>query len=166
MKIRYIILATLLTFLCSVSGAQSISRSLTSVTGTTSAANGFYLSYSVGEAVNTSLFGNRHFLTQGFQQPSLINTDSSSPDDQFDAVDVFPNPVEEELTVSFRIRILTTYFVDVFDMSGRLLMAKKYEKLTSQDKYLDLSNFSKGMYFVHVYSSIRKMDRVFKIEKL
>jgi len=166
MKIRYIILAILLTFLCSVSGAQSLSRSLISITGTTSGENGYYLSYSVGEAVNSRLFGNMHFLTQGFQQPTLINSDPSTPDDRFDAVDVFPNPVDNELTVSFRIRELTTYHVNVYDISGRLLLSKKYEKLTSQDKYLDFSQFSKGMYFVHVYSSIRKMDRVFKIEKL
>ncbi len=75
-------------------------------------------------------------------------------------------PADAQLTVSFRIRELTTYFVDVYDMTGRLLIAKKYEKLISQDKYLDFSSFSKGMFFVHVYSSERKMDRVFKIEKL
>ncbi len=166
MKIRYIILASLLTFLCSFSGAQSVSRMVTSVSGTSVAENGYSLSSTVGEAVITTIFGNRHFLTQGFQQPVLINTDPSFTDDSFDAVDVFPNPVASLLTVSFRIRELTTYFVNVYDASGRLLIARKYENMTSQDKYLDFSNFTKGLYFIHVYSSIRKMDRVFKIEKL
>ncbi len=166
MSSRGIIFASISLFLCSFAGAQSISRSVTSITGSAVAENGYSLSYTAGEAVSSTLFANMHFLTQGFQQPSLINKDPSTPPDLFDAVDVFPNPVAGELTISFRIRELTTYHVNVYDARGRLLIAKKYEKLTSQDKHLDFSGFSKGLYFVHVYSSIRKMDRVFKIEKL
>ena len=119
-----------------------------------------------GRPLSSTIFGNMHFLTQGFQQPSLINKSQTTTEDPFDAVDVFPNPVADELTVSFRIRELTTYFVQVFDARGRLLISRKYDDLTSQDKYLNFSAFTKGMYFIHVYSSIRKMDRVFKIEKL
>jgi hypothetical protein len=167
MNIRCIITATVLSLMCSYSGAQIISRALTSVTGGSSEAGGYYLSWSVGEAVDSTIFGNMRFLTQGFQQPSLINLDNSDPDDPFDAVDVFPNPVSDLLTVSFRIRELNNYYVNVYDVTGRLLISKKYKNLTSSDKYLDFSYFNKGLYLVHVFSSsIRKMDRVFKIEKL
>ncbi len=165
MKVRCLISILFLPFLCSFSGAQSISRAVITIAGTTSTESGRYISWSAGEPVVSTGFANMHFLTQGFQQPSLINPGLSLPED-IDAVDVFPNPVARELTVSFRIRELTTYFVNIYDVTGRLLLAKKFENLSSQDKYLDFSAFSKGLFFVHVYSSERKMDRVFKIEKL
>jgi len=136
------------------------------VSGTSVEVNGYYFSYTLGEPVVSTVFGNMHFLSQGFQQPALINDDPSNPDDSFDAVDVFPNPVSERLTVSFRIRELNTYFIEISDLSGRLLVRKKLTDLVSQDVTFDFSSFAEGMYLVHVFSSVRKMDRVFKIEKL
>ena len=149
--------------------AQTLSRSLIAITGTEIKNSGYYLNQSIGEAFTGTDFANFHFITQGFQQPSLINKGGPVPRGSFDAIDVYPNPVSEHvnnlLTVSFRIKELTHYFIDVYDVRGARIMHRSLKNLSSQDIKLDFSSSGQGIYFVHVYSANRKMDRHFKIEK-
>jgi hypothetical protein len=149
--------------------AQSLNRSLIATGGTGFGNSGYYLNQSIGEAFTGTAFANFHFITQGFQQPSLINKSGPAPTESMDAIDVYPNPVSEYvnnlLTVSFRIKELTHYFIDVYDVRGARIMHYSLENISSQDIKLDFSNSGQGIYFVHVYSSNRKMDRHFKIEK-
>ncbi|MBE0653059.1 MAG: T9SS type A sorting domain-containing protein [Bacteroidales bacterium] len=149
--------------------AQTLSRPTIAIMGEGKAENNYYLNQTVGEAVSGTDKGNFHFLTQGYQQPSLINTKGPDIPTSLDAIDVYPNPVSSHtgdlLTVSFRIIELTHYYIDLYDVRGTRLLHNSYEDLTSQDIKLDFSKFGQGIYFVHVYSSNLKMDRHFKIEK-
>ncbi len=149
--------------------AQSLSRSVIATAGSNAQNGGYYLNQTFGEAFPGTDFANFHFITQGFQQPTLINKSGYQPSELFDAIDVYPNPVSSHvndlLTVSFRINELTHYYINVYDVRGARIMQKSYENMSSQDIKLDFSNSGQGIYFVHVYSSNRKMDRHFKIEK-
>lgn len=161
---RYLFLTLFLT-IGSYCAAQSLSRSVVAIMGETSSSSGYSLSQTLGEAASGTSFANLWFITQGFQQPMLMNPIDPviSP---LDAIDVYPNPVTGLLTISFRIKDLTTYIVEVYDAKGSRIISKKYVGLASQDKFLDFSNFKQGLYLVHVYSPNLKMDRVFKIEKM
>jgi hypothetical protein len=150
--------------------AQSLGRFAITTAGNISENGGYYLNHTVGEAFTGTEFANFHFLTQGYQQPSLINqNDPPSYRESLDAIDVYPNPVSSQvddlLTVSFRVKELTHYFINVYDVRGSRIMNYSLENMSSQDVQLDFSSFGQGIYFVHVYSSNRKMDRHFKIEK-
>ncbi|MFW5820603.1 MAG: T9SS type A sorting domain-containing protein [Bacteroidota bacterium] len=169
MKLSAYISLIVLTLTPVILGAQSLNRSLIAITGSEVNNSGFYLNQSIGEAFNGTDFANFHFITQGFQQPSLINKGGTAPPEAMDAIDVYPNPVSSHvndlLTVSFRIKELTHYYIDVYDVRGAKIMHYNLENMSSQDIKLDFSNSGQGIYFVHVYSSNRKMDRHFKIEK-
>jgi hypothetical protein len=149
--------------------SQSVDRMVIGSGGTFMTEEGHYLNQTVGEAFSGTFFANFHFLTQGFQQPTLINRNLPSFPGSLDAIDVYPNPVSEhvnnKLTVSFRIEDLTHYYIDIFDVNGARLFRQSYKNMTSQDIEIDFSRYGQGIYFVHVYSSNMKMDRHFKIEK-
>ena len=149
--------------------SQSLSRSIVAITGEGFSQKGYYLNQTIGEAFSGTDFANFHFLTQGYQQPSLINKNAGYQQEFMDAIDVYPNPVSDHtmntLTVSFRIKELTHYYIDIYNVHGARLIHNSYENLTSRDIKLDLGWFNQGIYFIHVYSSNLKMDRHFKIEK-
>lgn len=151
------------------SHAQSINRMVIGSTGSVMMENGYYLNQTVGEAFSGTSFANFHFLTQGFQQPTLINEGPPGLPQSLDAIDVYPNPVSEHvanlLTVSFRVKELTHYYIDIFNVNGARLFHQSYENMTSQDIKVDFSRFGQGIFFVRVYSANLKMDRHFKIEK-
>jgi len=149
--------------------AQSLSRSVIGSAGAPAENEGYYLNQTLGEAFPGTDFANFHFISQGFQQPSLISKRGATPPESIDAIDVYPNPisqfVDDLLTVSFRIKELTHYYIDVYDVRGARTMHYSLKNMSSQDIQLDFSNSGQGIYFVHVYSANRKMDRHFKIEK-
>lgn len=148
---------------------QTLSRSTIAIMGEHLQEGSYYLNQTIGEAVAGTDKANFHFLTQGYQQPSLINKRDPDGPVTLDAIDVYPNPVSSQvmdlLTVSFHIKELTHYYIDLYDVRGTRLLHNSYKDLTSQDIKLDLSKFGQGIYFVHVYSSNLKMNRYFKIEK-
>jgi hypothetical protein len=166
MRLKEGILSTFLVMISLGIMGQSLSRTVVSSISCSMQEDGYYLSNTVGEAVTKTWFGNFHFITQGFQQPSLINLLPPGTVEPLDAIDVYPNPVHDNLTVSFRIVELKTYYIRVIDAMGREIKKVKYMNLPSRDEKIDFSNYAQGLYFVHVYSDNLKMDRVFKIEKL
>lgn len=151
------------------SHAQSLSRTVIGSIGFAGIEDEYYLNQTVGEAFSGTSFANFHFLTQGFQQPTLINKGPAGQPQSLDAIDVYPNPVSEHvgnlLTVSFRVKELTHYYIDIFNVHGARLFHQSYENMSSQDIKVDFSRFGQGIFFVRVYSANLKMDRHFKIEK-
>lgn len=149
--------------------AQSVDRMVIGSGGTYMTEKGYYLNQTIGEAFSGTFFANFHFLTQGFQQPTLINENLPAFPGSLDAIDVYPNPVSEHvsnlLTVSFLIEDLTHYYIEIYDVHGARLFHQSYKNMTSQDIKLDFNRFGQGIYFIHVYSANMKMDRHFKIEK-
>ena len=170
MKARSIILSFCIFFYMLPGISQTLSRSVVSVLGESEEKNGYYLSQTLGQALSGTSFANFHYLTQGFQQPTLINGGNTAPIGLLDAIDVYPNPVGAEnnfeLTISFLVRELDDYIISIYDPRGRLLMNKKMNSIVSGDFWIDMSVFEQGMYFIHVMSVNKKMNRVFKIEKL
>ncbi len=166
MRTKAIILCCVFGITCPGIYSQYITRSVISPISCSMEKEGYYLSNTLGEAVTASFFANFHFVSQGFQQPSLINNLPPGTIEPLDAIDVFPNPVSNLLTISFRVVSLKTYFVKVIDLRGREIQTIKLENMSSRDEKLDFSHYLQGLYFIHVYSDNLKMNRVFKIEKL
>lgn len=104
------------------------------------------------------------FLTQGFQQPSP----SELPDEEYKiTIIIYPNPVKTSVMIEFYVKDADDFTIDVRDMLGKMMLRDKvYDIYSGQVELLDFSNFSQGVYFVHVYSANEEMEIVEKIIKL
>ena len=170
MRARFLFIYFCVVFFFFFFYSQTLSRSVISVLGESTKNSEHYMSQTLGQAVSGTSFANFHYLTQGFQQPTLLSKDNTRPSSILDAIDVYPNPVTAEndfkLTISFLVRELDDYTVSIYDPRGRMLMNKKIESIVSGDFWIDMSVYEQGLYFIHVLSINKKMNRVFKIEKL
>ena len=65
-------------------------------------------------------------------------------------MNVFPNPVDNELNVSIVSAVPVNVQVILFDITGREVMSQNFGSVMSENKSLDLSNQSSGVYFLEV----------------
>lgn len=147
--------------------AQKIPRKLVSVTGEIYNNDSYYLSSSVGEAFVSTVSRDGFTLTQGFQQPSLINIDPPRLP-EFDEVRVYPNPVRDQLTIRFDVRQTRSYRIEVSSIDGKKLIIRdiKFDESVFWWEAFDFSEFSQGLYMIHIYSEDERINKVFKIEKI
>jgi hypothetical protein len=121
------------------------------------------ISYSIGEQAIKTIKTKSNIFTEGFQQ--------TFPDKKFrgskNKILVYPNPVEDILTISFEIEETKSYVVTIFSLTGQTLSIKKYDDLayTKNMKY-DFSNRARGLYLIKIQSTDGQFFRTFKIEKL
>ena len=169
MRTKSILIVAFIALQFTVASSQILSRSVVSVGGMEAKGEKFMVSQTVGETFSGTYFANFRFLTQGFQQPLLINHRAPDDENPYDAIDVYPNPVTRStqyvLTVSFRINELSDYIIEIFDTQGKRHFYDELSGLYSTDVKINLAEFRQSIYFVHVYSVNRRMDRYFKIEK-
>ncbi len=166
-KVRLICIFALL-LLPLIIYSQSLTRSVICITGNSSLENEGRVSYSIGEAVvQTNLSNDPPFytLTQGFQQPALINTYSTERLG-INAVEVFPNPVQSDLTILFNTQTDKELNIVFFTSSGVLLYRDAIQISDSGSILINMEQFAFGFYLLHVYSDDKLLDRIFKIEKM
>jgi hypothetical protein len=146
--------------------AQSLTRSVISVTGISTIDNMGQLSYSAGESVTGCLVSQVNCITQGFQQPSLLYFFKENVLIDINAVEVFPNPVIKNLTILFTSRTEDLLFADLYSGQGTIIRSLKYSFSEAGWIEIEMENLNSGLYLLHVYSADKLIDRVFKIEKL
>ena len=145
---------------------QSITRSVISVTGISSLEDKGLLSYSVGETITGCLLSPVNCLTQGFQQPSLRFFFEENINMGINAVEVYPNPVIKNLTILFYTRTIDLLHVELYSGNGTLFRSLQYNITETGWIEVDMENLHSGLYLLHVYSTDKLLDRVFKIEKI
>jgi hypothetical protein len=79
----------------------------------------------------------------------------SIPDEELADVSIYPNPVEEVLTITTAAD-LTGRIATVFDMNGKRVLN---QKLISDQ--LNVSNLQSGFYFLRIESNGRSIKRKF-----
>lgn len=141
--------------------AQIITRSVISTNAMVSDHSFGSFSYAVGEPVVVTLEKGSFVLTQGFQQPSIKAATPSS-----DYINVYPNPVQDQLTIEFGVDEITSYRIGIFDITGRKIFEKKYDQVSSGNQYLDFSQMNQGFYLLHIRSEYGRLVRTLKIEKM
>lgn len=152
----------------SLLNAQVISHKVITNGGSFVSNGGYHLASTIGEVSVNSYHNSGYFITQGFQQPSMLyEADPSSPDDGT-IVSVYPNPVENDLIFELNVDGITEFIFEVYTFTGISLYVRRLSQLPGGTNYftIDFSGFSRGIYMVHVYSQERIISRVFKIEKL
>ena len=85
-----------------------------------------------------------------------------TPDDKIDqAIALFPNPVDEILTIELTND--TQYEMSVFNVNGKLVDKKTLDSFVTQ---LDVSNYDSGMYIFKFYCASSGESFTKKIEKI
>ncbi len=126
---------------------------------------GYSISQTIGEPIVDFISSGGFDLTQGFQQPGILFEPRPKP--QGTGVKVYPNPVYDHyLKLELFGETGADYVVTLFGMDGSIYLRNIYK---FEGKYwalesLDLTQFKRGIYFVRVTSSDKKISRLFKIE--
>jgi len=164
MKIKQTILAVLLAWGGQACIGQVIAPEIISSSGGSFSNSNGSLSWTVGEPITETESTGNYYLTQGFQQPSIVvvsvvSNTSSAPTQS--SVSVYPNPVLSSIYVQRDGNVQLQ--IQLMDMNGKLILNKM---LAQSENQLDLSVLANGMYLLKVYDAQNQFIQSLKIEKI
>lgn len=156
-----VVLASQFTF-----GQIELSPTVIASAGNYSEAGGISLSWTLGEIAITTLEQGDLILTQGFQQSyKIIDGIELDPIDW--QIVAYPNPVTSELKIQFDVLEPTDFWVEIQDVTGRVLSQKQYKEIHPGDIIpVSMSSYKYGVYFFRVYTPDRQQMRVISIRKI
>jgi len=148
--------------------AQMLTPKVVDSGGNFTSNGGYSISYTVGESVVQTFYSSGFYLTQGFQQPSLFIGNKREENNSGTSVEVYPNPVEDQLILEIVAGEINEFFVEVYTLTGLKLQTHLLRNLLSATniKRLDFSGYAKGPYIVHIFCPGKQINRVFIIEKM
>lgn len=146
--------------------AQGLSHQVLVPAASTWQGEQYTISQTVGEPVVTYLPGENWELTQGFQQP--LNVEKGIFIKQGNGALVYPNPVSDYLKIEMFGTESIEYHITIFSIDGSIYFRKDYSCIGRFDRIetLNVKEFKRGMYFVRVETTPRKIEKTFKIEKM
>lgn len=143
-----------------VSSSYKIVRSNLGVGGSSKIINtskGKYsVSQSIGQASVVGTYQSKgYYLRQGYQQPMHKITIEKHVNNTLNA-QVFPNPFEASVSVSFNEKLSNNIYVRVFDVSGRQVYTRNLGVSNKTKLYLD--DIASGTYFLKVSSGSKSFN--------
>ena len=123
--------------------------------------NQWSLSWTIGECIIEPMVAADYILTSGFQQSELTITSIAATDIPEADVLVYPNPVENYLTVE-TVKNPQDYTVLLYDLNGNLLYNKE---ITTQKEIVDMRFYASGSYLVRIVNSDNSKQKFFQIIK-
>jgi hypothetical protein len=157
--------------------AQMISHEVIAVGGDYAVNGAYNISATFGEIVTETYYFDNHFLTQGFQQPSVAIDPGNIEKKGGIEVSAFPNPVLDYLNVVISLpvqnggeEVIRDYRLDIRKLTGNLVLSRKVTGLPSKENIeaFDFSAYSPGIYVVRVISldDDQTINLTFKIVKM
>lgn len=144
-----------------VSGLTFSQQSVNTTGGNASGAGGT-VSYSVGQIVYTTSYGTTGSVAQGVQHAYEIYTVDVQEVELNISLAVFPNPTTEHLTLQVEDANYEKLSYGLYDMQGKLLSK---EKLTARETTIEMKNYAKATYFIHVVNDKNQKIQSFKVIK-
>ena len=134
--------------------AQSLQPTVIASDGGYSVVTGGSLSWTIGEPISETYSVVGNFLTQGFQQPSVLLVGTTDPT-EIPNLFVFPNPAYNQLFIDPTDLTAGHYSVKVFDLLGKQLSTYEFTRASglSDPWSLSLLDLSNGMYMIRIASS-------------
>jgi Secretion system C-terminal sorting domain/SprB repeat len=78
-------------------------------------------------------------------------------------LDVFPNPVNESINIIFKDNTVSYFYLELFDVNGRLIYTSKNEG-TYSPQTIDVSNISNGLFLLSVHTNNKKYYKKISIQ--
>ncbi len=124
------------------------------------------LAWTLGELAVSTLSTTDMILTQGFQQPFLLDINAID-DPEFNwSVNAYPNPVSEILNLRFNIDKTMDLQLELYDITGKKLFIKMLPSIMPGGREtLDFSGFRDGIYILKITSEKQKVRKIYKIQK-
>ena len=149
---RFLSLAALLCLGAHFSQAQGYENCIQviSASGKSGTQAGLTFTYTVGEAVISTLSGSNNKLTQGFHQPELCQLVST---DDFDLaawnLEVFPNPTSDVLNIRFSAEQGQMLRASVYNLLGQVMLSD--QPLTQPGgSRIDCASWQPGVYILQL----------------
>ncbi len=105
-------------------------------------------------------------FTQGFQQPGIKVASIDQPEGN--GVDVYPNPVIEDLKIKLFGSDARDFIIEVINISGTIVISERLSFVGefNYERIMSVGKLPKGLYFVRILSTDKLISRTFKIEKM
>ena len=141
---------------------SSFSQQVISSAGNTSEADGYILSWTIGEGVISTVGSTETELTQGFHQPLIVDVIPTSIEKNLLLeIKAFPNPTYDKVMFEGGDPV-GTYHVRVVDKLGRVLEQKT---LPFSDLTLEMKKYNNGSYIIEVIEDKTGKRKIFNIVK-
>ncbi len=169
-KILFSILAGVLFAFQGTAQTVVIPTSVISSAGNSVTAGNIQLSWTLGELAVATLESGDYIISQGFQQSYLSVTEDTTnlvlnPINW--NISAYPNPVSNELKIQFNLQEETDFFVEIQDVTGKMIYQDSYRKILPNDIInFDMSSYASGIYFFRISTTDRKQLRVITISKI
>jgi len=142
-------------FLCVLTGstyAQYEQRSSLGMSGSSSSISigdsTYYISSSVGQQSVIGTIGNDLYtMRQGFQQPPIRVMELTDNDSPIEAV-IYPNPVDDFVTVVFGSSVETDIISILYNIQGRVISTNIIAP--TQTFQVDMSQLASGTYILKI----------------
>lgn len=161
-KIFTIIIVLLIT--TQLTAQPSIERQVVASTGGTWSNGSFNLDYTVGDFVVTTINNTTNYLTQGFQQPTVLTISiKEHPKSNMD-ISVYPNPSTDYLNIKI-INTSGNISIVLFDVTGQRMFTKEYSNASAElFTTIDMKHYATGTYYLRIINS-DNTDEIFRIIK-
>jgi len=161
---KYLIITCAIFFILNAK-SQSISPQVIASGGDYYVGTNASLSWTIGELITETVSNTNFILTQGFQQPNYnINAIEEPGINPLGEINIYPNPVADELNVSFKDMNQKNVMIILFDMNGKILYSDIAENTTSV-KQINMSQIAKGNYVIRFATKDGKYLKSFKVMK-
>jgi hypothetical protein len=139
--------------------AQQITSQTLVGSGDVHVANGYSMSYSVGQTAFTTLKGNSYIITQGFQQSQENKTIAQNDLQKIDfQANIYPNPTADILHLSIEGNLDTSFLIQIYTLSGQLVLSQKANGASID---IEVQNLPKGTYFLSLNKGEQKLSAKF-----
>ncbi len=149
-------------FIATTISAQEIEREVVASAGTTSASEGYTISWTLGEVAVSTLTAEGYTLSQGFHQGAYAVTaiDDLLPENY--EMNVYPNPSPDYVTFSYDFPEEERIILRLYSLDGKLLQEQELNP-EAKKVQVDLQAYSASTYILKVISVQGKSLGSFKL---
>jgi len=142
---KNIVLAILFGLIILPASAQLNDLEVIASAGTSQQVGNLQLDWTLGEPVILTLENSPVLLSQGFHQPDYYLISATENQLPIENWNVFPNPCKTELNVSIQFPVITSGYMEFFNVAGKYIGKESFSGI-SLDKHFDISTLAPGKY--------------------
>lgn len=163
MRIKIILLICLFVVGTKLISAQTASPEVISSAGGTDNAGNWIIEWTLGEAIAETYSDQDGYITQGFNQPA-IKIAGKFVSDLPGGINIYPNPVHDQLMVYFNDKIESRLIINVVDLFGKKISVNECS-INSIQAEIDFSHVTPGIYLLTLTQANGALSKTYRITK-